>query len=108
MKRKIKVLGPALVAALAMSVVAAGTAGAEGQASFTADAFPAVVTGHEEGPTGSNYFQVTGPAGPVIHCEDVTYEGTLNEKSTSLTVTPHYTNCEKQILRLAMSPPRST
>jgi len=94
MKRNFKTLGLAFVAALAMSAVAAGSAQAEAQGFFTADAYPAVATGFETKETGADYFQVTGAAGPKTHCDSVSYEATLGGQSTSLTVTPHYTNCE--------------
>lgn len=92
MNGKLKALGLALMAAFAMSAVAASTAGASEQAEFTADDYPAVMTGTEKGGPEANFFETT--PGTALHCDNSTYEGTLEEESTEITVTPHYTSCE--------------
>jgi len=92
MKRKIEMLGLGLLAALAMSSVAAGSAGAEGEAVFVADDYPAVFTVEEEGE--SNFTQITGPEGPELRCETAVGEGTLSGVATEITVTPHFEGCE--------------
>jgi hypothetical protein len=97
MRGTLKALGLALLAALALSAVAATGAQAENKETgrFTAEKFPAVATGHQEGEV--NRLKITTGAGETvrsIECASATYEATLPEKSTSLTVTPHYTGCK--------------
>lgn len=94
MRVNLKALGLALVAAFAMSAVAASVAQASTPAAFTAAEYPAVATGHEEG--ALNYFEITG-GGAKTECNNVTYEATLAGASHELTVTPHYTECEETI-----------
>lgn len=90
MRGNIKTLGLALVAVLAMSAVAASAAQALTQAKFTADAYPAVIKGAQEGT--ENFLEAT--AGRKTECKTATYQATLTEASTELTVTPHYAECE--------------
>lgn len=87
MKRNLKALGLAVVAAFAMSAVAASAASAENQ--FKADDYPVVLTGHEEGEV--NRFNVGNSS---LECDSTTFEGTAEEDSTSLTITPHYDDCK--------------
>lgn len=89
MKRNLKALGLALVAAFAMSVVAASAAQAEkGLLTETNNEYPVAITGHEE--NDPNAFTLQGNA---TECSDVTFEGTIEEATTNLTITPHYTEC---------------
>lgn len=88
MRGNLKVLGLAFVAMLAMSAFTASAAQALTQGQFTADGYPAVAHGTEEGE--ANFLEAT--PGSKIEC-DSTYEATLSGPSTKLTVTPHYTNC---------------
>jgi hypothetical protein len=91
MSIRLKALGLALVAALAMSAVTASAAQAE-RAEFTAEGgVPAVVKGEQEGTV--NYFERT--PGEKIDCNTVDYQATLEEPNTTITVTPHYAECEK-------------
>ena len=90
MRRNLKALGLALLAAFAMSAVVASAAQAEAPAEFTAAEYPAVLTGHEE-EEKAEFFEFT--PGNKTECSDVTYEATLTEASTEVTVTPHYTGC---------------
>lgn len=88
MKGNFKALGLAILAAFAMSAVVASSAHAT-QASFTAESYPVTITGTQEGAT--NYFEAT--PGRKVECKIATYEGTLKEASTELTVTPTYDEC---------------
>lgn len=97
MRGNLKALGLALLAAFAMSAVAASAAHGT-TAKFTAAEYPAVATGAQEGqPTNSdNYFEAT--PNRKTECHVATYEATLAAASTELTVTPHYTQCSSSIL----------
>jgi hypothetical protein len=94
MKRNLKALGLALMTVLAISAVAASAAHAL-DAHFTQPQgkYPFVGTGEQEGLTANNYFQITGPNGPKVHCKIAKYEATVEVETTILTVTPHYTEC---------------
>jgi hypothetical protein len=84
MSRNLKVLGLALVAVLAMSVMVASAASAS---QYTASAYPATATGANT--SGKETF--TTPGG-TVQC-DSHFQGTLAAASSTLTVTPKYTNC---------------
>jgi hypothetical protein len=84
MIRNLKTLGLALVAVLAMSVVVASAASAS---SYTGSAYPTTGTGSNT--SGKETF--TTPGG-TVQC-DSHFEGTLSAASSTLTVTPKYTNC---------------
>lgn len=94
MKRNLKALGLALVAAFAMSAAVASAA----QANFTQpdDIYPVALTGHEEGGPTQNFFSITSGAAnpPRSHCQEVKSEGTLAEQSEELTITPHIQNAQ--------------
>jgi hypothetical protein len=101
MKSYLKALGLALVAALAISALAAGAAQAE-NATFTAEKYPAVAKGEQEGPedhsveVGRNYFEITpdeNHEGERFECDTAQYQATLTDASHKLTVTPHYDSC---------------
>jgi hypothetical protein len=85
MIRNIKVLGLALVAVLAMSVVAVGSASA---AEFTASAYP--VEG-EGGQTTPHKLTIQGSA---VECSTATFRGSLSAASTELDITPVYEGCK--------------
>ena len=85
MIRNLKSLGLALVAVLAMSAVVASAA--QAVPSFTASAYPATGTGSNK--AGSETF--TTEAG-TVQC-DSHFEGTLTEASSTLTITPKYSEC---------------
>lgn len=94
MKRSLKALGLALVAALAFSAMAASGAQAESPGKFTrtdGKELATVITGHQEGLV--NEFKVTEGEQSTT-CEVATYEGTLTPPAASVTVTPHYDNCD--------------
>jgi hypothetical protein len=84
MIRKLKTLGVALVAALALTAVSAASASA---ANYTAGAYPTTITG--ESALGNDTF--TTEAGKV-ECK-AHFQGTLAASSSSLEITPTYTNC---------------
>jgi hypothetical protein len=85
MFHKLKTLGVALVAVLALTAVAASAASANG--SYTASSYPTTGTGTSL--KGNDTF--TTEAGNV-ECASH-FQGTLTEESSSLTVTPTYTEC---------------
>jgi hypothetical protein len=84
MIRNLKVLGLALVAVLAMSAMVASAASAS---QYTGSAYPTTGTGSNT--AGNETF--TTPGG-TVQC-DSHFEGTLAAASSTLTVTPKYTNC---------------
>ncbi|HST70733.1 MAG TPA: hypothetical protein VLI94_13885 [Solirubrobacterales bacterium] len=81
---KLKTLGLAMVAVLAMSAFVASAA----QAQYTASSYPTTATA--ESSLGNDVFTTEGGT---VECASH-FEGTLNEASTTLTVTPTYTNCK--------------
>jgi hypothetical protein len=84
MSRNLKVLGLALVAVLAMSVMVASAASAS---QYTGSAYPTTGTGQNT--AGKETF--TTPGG-TVQC-DSHFVGTLAAASSELDVTPTYTNC---------------
>lgn len=101
MTRKRKILGLMLVAAMAVSAVTAVGAQGESAAQFTrADEKKeaTVITGHQEGTPEQNRFTITTNGGffpeRTTTCEVATYEGTALAPTESITVTPHYANCQ--------------
>jgi len=86
MIRNLKVLGLAIAAVMAMSAVMASAASAVPQ--FTASSYPATVTGAAK--KGSEVF--TTEAGKV-ECASHFVSHSLSGASSTLTVTPHYTEC---------------
>jgi hypothetical protein len=84
MSRNLKVLGLALVAVLAMSVMVASAASAS---QYTGSAYPTTGTGSNT--AGKETF--TTPGG-TVQC-DSHFVGTLAAASSTLTVTPTYTKC---------------
>ena len=93
MRVNLKALGLALLAAFAMSAVVASAAQAT-TAKFTAAAYPAVATGNQEGgaTNQTNFFEATAGQGKT-ECHVASYQMTLTEAQTSITVTPHYAQC---------------
>jgi hypothetical protein len=85
MTRKLKMLGMALVAVLALTAVSASAASA---GSYTASSYPSTGTG--ESALGNDVF--TTEAGKV-ECKSH-FEGTLKEKSADITITAKYTECK--------------
>jgi hypothetical protein len=84
MIRNLKVLGLALVAVLAMSIMVASAASAS---QYTGSAYPTTGTGQNT--SGKETF--TTPGG-TVQC-DSHFEGPLSAASSTLTVTAKYTNC---------------
>jgi hypothetical protein len=84
MTRNLKVLGLALVAAFAMSAVAASTASAVANDHFTTTKASALVTGVSH----DNKFQITG--GPAFECTTAKFTGTFLNNATEITVDPEY------------------
>jgi hypothetical protein len=94
MRLNLKALGLALVAALAMSAVAASAAQAANGKFRAQNNVEAVAKGAQEVGEGiDNYFEAT--AGEKVTCTTATYQATLKEADTTLTVTPHYAGCSK-------------
>jgi len=85
MTGRLKTLGVALFALLALTAVAASTAGA---LKYTATSYPATGTG--ESALGNDTF--TTEAGKV-ECK-AHYQGSLVAAQSTLTITPMYTNCK--------------
>ncbi len=86
MTRKLKVLGLALIAVLAMSSVAASAASAQ---NFTASAYPATVTGSQ---STTHQFVIGGNR--TLTCDVATFALTLTASSPTATVTPKYGSTE--------------
>jgi hypothetical protein len=90
MKRNLKALGLAMVAALALGAVAASAAQAASHHVSVAS-FPAVVTAKD---TVNTVFSITGGE-HTVECRTTKYEGTLpEEKNKEVTVTPTYSECQ--------------
>ena len=87
MIRNLKVLGLAIAAVMAMSAMMASAASAVPQ--FTASAYPATVTGSNT--KGSEVFTTEGGK---VECDSHFVSHSLSGASSTLTVTPTYTNCE--------------
>ncbi len=87
MIRNIKALGLAAMAILAMAAFAS-SAMAEKPGTFTASSYPVHVFGEDTDDT----FTVSGS---VLNCTHGTFSGEAKAASTSITITPVYTNCTK-------------
>ena len=83
--RNLKAFGLALIAMLAMGAVAASAATAD---EFTAEKYPVVLTGNQDGQT--DIFTTTSGT---VSCKTVSYTGTVSGPTTTVTVTPKYTEC---------------
>ncbi|HEX5762980.1 MAG TPA: hypothetical protein VFY04_07650 [Solirubrobacterales bacterium] len=90
MIRNLKTLGLAMVAALALSAVAASTASAELEGGFTAEngTYPL----HVHGVDGEGTNALTAGGAPV-ECEEASYTGTLAEPSPTLKLDLSFENC---------------
>jgi hypothetical protein len=90
MRVNLKALGLALLAAFAMSAVVATAAHATAKFTTVNEDYPVVLTGEDEAPTSETYFEST--PGSRTHCPaaNVRYEATVEQASTSITVTPHF------------------
>jgi hypothetical protein len=84
--RNLKILGLALVAMFAMSVVMATAASAD---EFTAEKYPASLVGAKDSTFVDEFNTTTG----IVKCETPSYTGTVKESATSVSVTPSYTGC---------------
>ena len=89
MARKLKVLGIALAAVFAMSVVATSAASAT---NFTAAAYPAVVSGTQ---TTTNIFTENGRE---FKCTTATFSGELTAASETFTVIKTTASCSATVL----------
>jgi hypothetical protein len=87
MTRKLKMLGMAFVAVLALSAVSATAASA--QKSYTCSAYPCTATG--ESAIGNDVFQTEGGK---VECTSVYHVDAINAPTNDLTVTPTYTGCK--------------
>jgi len=87
MIRNLKVLGLAIAAVMAMSAMMASAASAVPQ--FTASAYPATVTGSNT--KGNEVFTTEGGK---VECDSHFVSHSLEAASSTLTVTPTYSNCE--------------
>jgi hypothetical protein len=86
MIRNIKVLGLAVMAAMAIGAFAASAALATPE--FTAEVYPATI--HGSNTKGTEVFETEGGK---VEC-DASYHATLPEASSTLNVVPNYTNCD--------------
>jgi hypothetical protein len=84
MIHKLKALGLATIAVLAMSAVV----GSAAQAQFTASSYPTTVTATSA--LGNDVFTVDGSS---VECAGH-FQGTISEATTAVTITPTYTNCK--------------
>ncbi len=88
MIRNLKALGLAVVAVLAMSAVVASAASAE-TGTVTAESYPAKLTSTQ---VGTNELSI-GNGARKVSCTTATVSGELTAATTTLTLTPTYTNC---------------
>lgn len=88
MVRKLKVLGIAAVAVLAMSAVVASAAHAA-TGKLTATEYPATLTGEQ---VGVNKFVIAAGVRTVT-CKKATFHGTIKEAADPVTLTPTYSEC---------------
>jgi hypothetical protein len=92
MMRKIKALGLAVGATLALSAALASAAQAE-TGVLTAQQFPAIVTGEQQGgPT----FDIGAPPFRNVECGTSDLDATLNGPTDPVTFTPTYENCRSE------------
>ena len=91
MNRKLKALGVAVVAVLAMSAVVASGAQAT---KFTAAEYPASLHGTQ--PEGAKHSFKYGSA--TVECSTATFAGTLSEASSEVGIEPTYEGCHVIIL----------
>jgi hypothetical protein len=84
MIRNAKVLGLAIVAALALTAVMASAASAT---NFTAATYPVKISGAQ---TETHKFTV---GGGTVTCSTATFSGEASEASETLTIIPTYSNC---------------
>jgi len=92
MTRNFKALGPALVAAFAMTAVMAS--GAQAQSHVTVGASPAWLTGEQH--SGNHRFSVENN-GPVFECSIAKFDATVFNGDTEVTVVPTYSGCSAAI-----------
>lgn len=83
--RNVKVLGLALVAMFAMSAATATAASAD---DFTAEKYPATLTGSNT--TANDQLVLTTG---IVNCKKSTYTATVSAATTSVSVTPSYSEC---------------
>jgi hypothetical protein len=89
MNRKLKALGLALVAALALTAVMASTASAQ----FTSNKTHTILSGTQK--TGTNDIFTAGSGFGGITCENATFSGTAqNTSETTQVIQPVYSNCK--------------
>ena len=89
MSRNLKVLGLALVAAMALSAVVASAASAQAF-NFKSEASPTTLTGKRHG-TNKEIFETDGGT---VTCNEAIYHGQTNVTATSdINITPTYSNC---------------
>jgi hypothetical protein len=89
MTRKIKALGLAMFAVLAMSAVVASAAQANANAKFTAPAYPTTAFA-TDAVKGNQFF---GSFGTVFECGHVEFHGILPAASSTLTLNAGYKEC---------------
>jgi hypothetical protein len=89
MNRKIKALGLALVAALALTAVMASVASAQ----FTSNKEHTIISGSQK--TGTNDVFTAGEGFGGVTCENATFSGTgTDTDDPDQTITPSYSNCK--------------
>lgn len=87
MSRNLKVLGLALVAALALTALVGSTAQANENGKFTAASYTSTGSGID---TGTHEFTAAGGS---VKCSHATFSGTSSAASTTQTITPVYEEC---------------
>ncbi len=92
MARNLKALGLASIAVVAMSAVAATAA--QALPVFTAVKYPAIVDATTKREIGKS-LEVLEVGGREVECEVSHFKGTLEKASSTLTVTPRYTDHEE-------------
>jgi hypothetical protein len=83
--RNLKVLGLALVAMFAMSAVTAAAASAD---EFTAESYPATLTGKNT-TANDKFLTTTG----TVNCKVASYKATVSAATTSVLAAPEYKEC---------------
>jgi hypothetical protein len=91
MMNKLKVFGLALVAICSMIAMIATAA--QAIPTFTSASYPATITGEGGEKFGEKLIFNESDHFPVVECNKSSYHGTLSSASTTLTLTPAYTEC---------------
>jgi hypothetical protein len=93
MTRKLKTLGLAVVAIMALSAVIASASQAAAAKFMAETSYPAPVKG-----VSTNTHTFTTPAGITLSCTTATFTGIASAESAELTMGPKYENCSTKVL----------